>query len=83
MLYIRQAIPSKSFTEIKLDNEIENIFIEINFRSKEQLVSGSDNPKLSHIKNYLQEIRKGFEDFQNMKRFSKYENFIVLEVCKI
>ena len=33
MLYIREDIPSKSLTEIKLDNEIENIFIEINLRS--------------------------------------------------
>ena len=32
MLYIRQDIPSKSLTEIKYDNEIENIFIEINLR---------------------------------------------------
>ena len=30
MLYIREVIPSKTLTEIKLDNEIENIFIEIN-----------------------------------------------------
>ena len=32
MLYIRQDIPLKSLTEIKYDNEIENIFIEINLR---------------------------------------------------
>ena len=31
-LYIREDIPSKSLTEIKLDNEIEDIFIEINLR---------------------------------------------------
>ena len=34
MLYLREDIPSKSLIEIKLDNEIENIFIEINLRSK-------------------------------------------------
>ena len=32
MLYRRHDIPSKSLTEIKLDNEIENIFIGINLR---------------------------------------------------
>ena len=32
MLYIREDIPSNSLTEIKLDNEIKNIFIEINLR---------------------------------------------------
>ena len=66
MLYIREDIPSKSLTEIKLDNEIENIFnenifIEINLRSKKWLVSGSYNPKLSHIKNHLQEIGEGLD----------------------
>ena len=30
MLYIREGIPLKSLAEVKLDNEIENIFIEIN-----------------------------------------------------
>ena len=38
MLYVRQRIPSKSLTEIKLDNEIENIFIEINLGSKKWLI---------------------------------------------
>ena len=69
MLYIREDIPSKSLTEIKLDNEIENtfienIFIEINLRSKKWLVSGSYNPKLSHIKNHLQEIGKGLDYYE-------------------
>ena len=73
MLYIREDIPSKSLTEIKLDNEIENIFIEINLRSKKWLVSGFYSPKLSHIKNHLQEIGKGLDYY-----LSKYENFIVL-----
>ena len=73
MLYIREDVPSKSLTEIKLDNEIKNIFIEIILRSKKWLVSGSYNPKLSHIKNHLQEIGKGLDYYS-----SKYENFVVL-----
>ena len=73
MLYIREDIPSKSLTETKYDKEIENIFIEINLRSKKCLISGSYNPKLSHIENHLQEIRKGLQYYS-----SKYENFIVL-----
>ena len=32
MLYVKEDIPSKSLTKIKLDNEIENIFIKINLR---------------------------------------------------
>ena len=73
MLYMWEDIRSKSLTEITLDNEIENIFTEINLRSKKWLISGSYNPKLSHIKNHLQEIGKGLDYYS-----SKYENFIVL-----
>ena len=73
MLYIREDIPLKFLTEIKLDNKIENIFIEINLRSKKWLLSGSCNPKLSHIKNHLQEIGKGLDYYS-----SKYENVIML-----
>ena len=74
MLYIREEdIPSKSLTEIKLDNEIKNIFTEINLGSKKWLVSGSYNPKLSHIKNHVQENGKALEYYS-----SKYENVIVL-----
>ena len=58
MLYIIEGIPLKSLTEIKLDNEIENIFIKINLSSKKWLISGSYNTKLCHIKNHLQEIGK-------------------------
>ena len=34
MLCIREDIPSKSLTKVKLDNKVEHIFIEINLRSK-------------------------------------------------
>ena len=45
----------------------------INRLKKKWLVSGSYNPKLSYIKNHLQEIGKGLEYYS-----WKYENFIVL-----
>ena len=72
MLYIREDIPSKSLTEMKLDNEIENVLLK-SISEQKWLVSGSYNPKLSHIKNTLQEIAKGLEYYS-----SKYENFKVL-----
>ena len=45
----------------------------INKLKKNWLVSGSYNPKLSYIKNHLQEIGKWLEYYS-----SKYENVIVL-----
>ena len=55
MLYIREDIPSKSLAQIKSESHTENISTEINLRSKKWLISGSYKPKLSHIKNHLQE----------------------------
>ena len=34
MLYIKEDVPSKSLTEIKLKNDIQNIFVNINLRPK-------------------------------------------------
>ena len=53
MLYVRQDIPSKLLSNSDQDSEIENVFVEINLRSKKWLISGTHNPKTSHIKNYL------------------------------
>ena len=41
--------------------------------NQEWLISGSYNPKLSHIKSHLQEIRNRLDYYS-----SKYENFMVL-----
>ena len=50
MLYIKENIPSGSLTEIKLGNNIQNIFIKINLRAKKWLILGFYNPKLKHLK---------------------------------
>ena len=70
ILNVREDIPLKSLTEIKLDSEIENIFIESNVRSKNRLISGSYKPKLSHIKNHLQEIGKRLEYYSSKTIYS-------------
>ena len=63
MLYIREDILSKSLAQIKSENDIENISTDINLRPKKWLISGSYKPKLSHIKNHLQESGEGIEDY--------------------
>ena len=48
-------------------SEIENIFVEINLRSKKWLICGTYNPKTSHIKNHLQLLQKDLINiFRNM-----------------
>ena len=72
MLYVREDIPSKLLPNNQ-DSEIENIFLEINLRSKKWLICGTYNPKTSHIKNHLQLLSERFNQY-----FSKYDNIIAL-----
>ena len=73
MLFVREEIPSKLLSEYKPNSSVENIFIEINLRSKKWLLSCSYNPNLTLLNNHIQNISRGV-DFHS----SKYDNFIVL-----
>ena len=68
MLYVRQDIASKLLSNNDQDSEIENIFVQINLRSKKWLICGTYNPKTSHIKNYLRILSQRFNQY-----FSKYD----------
>ena len=73
MLYVREDIPSKPLSNNDIDSEIENIFVEINLRSKKWLICGTYNPKTSYIKNHLQLLSQSLNQY-----FSKYDNIIAL-----
>ena len=49
MLFIREDIPSKLLPNVNPSGNIENIFVEINLRSKIWLISGSYNPNVGLI----------------------------------
>ena len=51
----------------------ENIFIEINLRSKKWLLSCSYNPNLTLLNNHIQNISRGLDFY-----LLKYNNFIFL-----
>ena len=73
MLFVREDIPSKLLPNINPSCNIENIFVEINLRSKKWLISGSYNPNVSHIQNHTVNLSKNLDFYS-----SKYENFIVI-----
>ena len=73
MLFFREDIPSKLLPNINLSCNIENIFVEINLRSKKWLISCSYNPNVSHIQNHTVNLSKNLDFYS-----SKYENFIVI-----
>ena len=73
LLYIREGIPSKLLNSYTANSEIENMFIEINTRSKKWLVSCSYNPNISKIQNHLKYLSMGLDFYS-----SKYENYILM-----
>ena len=73
LLYVREDIPSKILKEYAPEKPIENIFVEINLRSRKWLLSCSYSPKTNLIADHLHCIGRGI-DFCS----SKYDNFVVL-----
>ena len=61
----RKDIFSKLLPNINPSCNIENIFVEINLRSKKWLISGSNNPNVSHIQNHTVNLSKNLEFYSS------------------
>ena len=72
MLYNREDIPSP-LIEIKVRNNVEYFFVEINLRKKKWLLCCSYNPHKNFISNYVDLLRRELNIHS-----SKYENFLLL-----
>ena len=73
MLFFWEEVPSKLLNEYKPNSSVENIFIEINFRSKKWLLSCSCNPNLTILNNHTQNINRGLDFYS-----STIDKFIAL-----
>ena len=73
MLFVREDIPSKLLPNTNPSDNIENIFVEINLRSKKWLISGSYIPNVGLIQSYTVNLSKNLDFYS-----SKYESFIVI-----
>ena len=73
MLFVREGIPYKLLPNINPSENIQNIFVEINLRSKKWLISGSYNSIVGLIQNHTVKLSKNIDFYS-----SKYENFIVI-----
>ena len=71
MLFVREDIPSKLLTNIDPSSNIENIFVEINLRSKKWFISGSYNPNVGLIQNHAVSLSKNLNFYS-----SKHKNLI-------
>ena len=73
LLYVREDIPCKILKEYTPEKPIENLFVEINLRSRKWLLSCSYNPKTNLIADHLHCIGRGIDFYS-----SKYDNFVIL-----
>ena len=73
LVYVREDIPCKILKEYTREKPIENLFIEINLRSRKLLLSCSYNPKTNLIADHLHCIGRGIYLYS-----SKYNDFVVL-----
>ena len=73
MLYVRDDIPSKVAIDPQITNDIECIFIEVNFYKKKWLVGGSYNPSKTMIARHLEILDKHLNYY-----LSRYDNIILM-----
>ena len=58
LLYVRQDIPSKLFINLKISENLERVFVKLNFRREEWLVCCLYTPQKSNITKHLDVIGK-------------------------
>ena len=72
IMYVRDDVPCKLLT-LSTPNDIECIFIEVNFHKKKWLVVGSYNPSKSTINNHLVTLGKHLDKYLPL-----YDNIIIM-----
>ena len=73
MIYVREDIPSKELTRHTFKEDIEGIFIELNFKKYKILVLGTYRPPNSDKLEYFDSISKSLDLY-----LTKYEKFVLL-----
>ena len=73
MVYVREDIPSKQLTKHTFSENIEGIFIELNFRKHKLLVLGTYRPPYSDKQVYFNSISNSLDLY-----LTKYEKFVLL-----
>ena len=58
IIYIREHIPSKILEKHKLHHDIEDIFIELNFRKAKWLFFGAYHPPSQNDQYYFEALQK-------------------------
>ena len=59
MLFAKEEIPSKLLSEYKSHSSVEQLFREINLKSKKAVILCYYNPNLTSLNNHIQNICRG------------------------
>ena len=73
MVYIRENIPAKIINCKHLPNDIEGIFVEMNFKNNKWLLFGTYHPPNQNSSYYFSEVGKVLDFYK-----AKYEKFILV-----
>ena len=73
LLNIRQDIPSKFLTNLKISKNLEMVIVELNFQRKKWLVCCSHNPQKSNITKHPDVIGNNLDFYS-----PRYENYLLL-----
>ena len=72
-IYIRENIPCRLLVNHSLPNNIEAIFVELNFKKRKWLVIGTYRPPSLSQTHYFSNMQKAIDLYR-----SSYENFVIL-----
>ena len=73
MIFIRENIPAKLLKDNQLPNDIEGLFVELNFRSKKWLLFGTYHPPSQCSKYYFSQVELVLDKYLN-----KYDKYILI-----
>ena len=73
IVYIREDIPSRKLEQLKLEDDIEGIFFEINLRKSKWMVLATYRPPSSSIPQYLNSIGNAIDFYSKC-----YQNIVLL-----
>ena len=82
MIYIRENIPSKLLEKRNFSNDIEGLFVELNFRKVKWLLFGTNHPLSQNDIYYFNESDKATDTYSNVYMFNdEVKNVLDLDQC--
>ena len=66
LLFVKDDMSSRLLTDLRLPDNVECFFIEINIRNKKWLLRCSHNPHKNDISNHISHLSKGLDNYKSI-----------------